>query len=346
MSGLSFSFARECFETALSEGGYQQATIRQKMACLKVLYAYLSGQGITDLRSVDRAVMLGFIRYLGEYEGKRTGKKLQESTKKGFLTVARLLFRSLHERSLILANPMRGITFAVRETSRVRIILSEADVARFLDSIDTALPFGFRDRALFELIYSSGLRSGEASSLTVGDVDLSQRLLRVHEGKYSKDRVVPITELAAELLAEFIRSRPVDTPVFRGTSGLRLRAAAVNVRFKEIARREGLYRQGLSVHSLRHACATHLLAHGADIRYVQGLLGHKSVQTTVCYTNELLENLRRRYVRGHPRENEMRREIDESYRKAFGELASRLGKAKRKRDQRMVRATLMVPDLV
>lgn len=89
---------------------------------------------------------------------------------------------------------------------------------------------------------------------------------------------------------------------------------------------------------LRHACATHLLAHGADIRYVQGLLGHKSVQTTVRYTNELVENLRRRYLRGHPRENESRRTVDEAYKQGFEGLMGRLEKAKGNRERRAARS--------
>jgi hypothetical protein len=104
-------------------------------------------------------------------------------------------------------------------------------------------------------------------------------------------------------------------------------------------KRSGLYREGLSVHALRHACATHLLAHGADIRYVQGLLGHKSVQTTVRYTNELVENLRRRYLRGHPRENESRRAVDDAYKQGFEGLMRRLEKAMKNRERRWKQAS-------
>ena len=96
-------------------------------------------------------------------------------------------------------------------------------------------------------------------------------------------------------------------------------------------RRAGLDREGLSVHALRHACATHLLAHGADLRYVQELLGHSSVQTTVRYTQENIENLRRRYLRAHPRENEHRAVVDAAYRANLAELQERLTKAAYKR---------------
>lgn len=334
MSGLSFAFARELFEAYLLEAGYRKATIRGKLAYLKALGSSLGEAELADLRAVTRESMVIFARSLGERQGRRTGRPLAMTTRYGMLSVARLFFRCLCERGLVLANPMRGVTLAERGPERIRVHLGEGDVARFLDGIDMDAPHGLRDRALYELIYSSALRAGEASRLCVGDVDLERRLIRVRESKYSKDRVVPMTELAAEKVAELIHGRSIDMPVFRGSKSRRVSGATINHHFKTLMRRAGLYREGLSVHELRHACATHLLAHGADIRYVQGLLGHKSVQTTVRYTNELVENLRRRYLRGHPRENESLRTVDEAYMRGFEALMGRLRQAKRKREAR------------
>ena len=340
MSALSFAFARELFEAYLVEAGYRTATIRGKLAYLKILYSYLGAEGVDDLRAVRRECMIGFARYLGERKGRKTGRPLAANTKRGVLGLTRLFFRCLCERGLVLVNPMRGVTLVERGPERIRVHLGEDEVARFLDGIDTDAPFGLRDRALFELIYSSALRAGEASLLCVGDVDLERRLIRVRESKYSKDRVVPVTELAAERMVDLVHGRSPDAPVFRGSMGKRVSGATINHHFKTLMKRAGLYREGLSVHALRHACATHLLAHGADIRYVQGLLGHKSVQTTVRYTNELVENLRRRYLRGHPRENESRRAVDEAYRAGFDALMGRLEKARRNREKRTAKKDL------
>jgi site-specific recombinase XerD len=337
VSALSFAVARELFASYLAEAGYRTSTIRGKLAYLEALHEYLREAGIEDLRSVGRESMVGFAQYLETRRGRITGRPLASATRSGMLGVARLFFRCLCERGLVLANPLRGIRPAPAEQERIRVHLSEAEVARFLDEIDTDASFGVRDRALYELIYGSALRAGEASCLCVGDLDLERRLLRVRQSKYAKDRVVPMTELAAEQLAELVHGRSADRPVFRGSGGNRVSASTINHRFKTLMKRAGLYREGLSVHELRHACATHLLAHGADIRYVQGLLGHKSVQTTVRYTNELVENLRRRYLRGHPRENESRRTVDEAYKQGFDALMGRLTKAKLKRERRAVK---------
>ena len=273
MSGPSFAFARELFEAYLVEASYRRSTISGKLAYLKALSAYLDEAELADLREVTRERMVAFARYLGERKGRKTGRPLAMTTRYGVLGVARLFFRCLCERGLVLVNPMRGVTGPERGPERIRVHLSEEEVARFLDGIDTDAPFGLRDRALFELIYSSALRAGEASGLCVGDVDLERRLIRVRESKYSKDRVVPMTELAAERLADLIHGRSVDRPVFRGSGGKRVSGTTINHHFKTLMKRAGLYREGLSVHALRHACATHLLAHGADIRYVQGLFG-------------------------------------------------------------------------
>ena len=334
MSGLTPARGRKVFEEALAESGYGKPTIRQKLVYLRELFSYLDGLGRTDLRNVTRQDMVGYARHLTERLNTSTGEPIAPRTRLMFWSVARIFFRILRERGLILVHPMHGLSLAKEVLDFPRVTMSEAEVARFLDGIDTTNALGLRDRALFELIYSSGLRAGEAASLLVGDVDLSGRLLRVRMAKFSKDRTVPITENAASYLSDLIGSRHADSPLFWGSGLPTLSRAAITRRFKELVRRSGLDREGLSVHALRHACATHLLAHGADIRYVQELLGHSSVQTTVRYTQENIENIRRRYIRAHPRENEFRPVLDDAYRANLAQLQERLTKAAYKRDQR------------
>jgi site-specific recombinase XerD len=212
--------------------------------------------------------------------------------------------------------------------------MSEDDVARFLDSIEVDASLGLRDRALFELLYSSGLRSSEAAALKVGDLDLERRLVRVVRGKLAKDRVVPMTENAAAYLAELVAGKDGERPVFWGKGTKRLRSSGIGQRFVALAKRCGIYRNGLSVHAMRHACATHLLAHGADLRYVQTLLGHSSVETTVRYTVERTESLRRHYLRAHPRENEYRARVDGSYREGVAALVAALTRAAERRERK------------
>ena len=189
--------------------------------------------------------------------------------------------------------------------------LSREEIGKFLDGIDTSFYLGLRDRAIFELIYSSGLRAGEVCNLSAGDVDFESRMIHIRRSKFGKDRVVPVSEVAISFLKKYAHRRR-QGPIFQGTRG-RLSPSAVNRRLHKHLKEQGLYREGLSTHSIRHCRATHLLSGGADLRYVQELLGHDSIETTVVYTHELDENLRRIYRSYHPRENGHFREVDSEY---------------------------------
>jgi site-specific recombinase XerD len=170
-----------------------------------------------------------------------------------------------------------------------------------------------------------------------GDIELSSRMLIVRDAKWSKDRMVPINEVAAAFLSMYLGSevRP-EQPAFVGQRG-RISRYCVKCRFHHHLSNAGLEGKGLTPHSIRHATATHMLAHGADLRYVQELLGHESIETTVIYTNELFENLKRIYKTYHPRENALYREVDEEYRERLERLAARLEDPRRPRNKRMRR---------
>jgi site-specific recombinase XerD len=332
MSLLTFARSREVFRVYLVEVGYLPRTVAQKLRDVGELYAYLTNVGVHDIREVDRACMVGYARHLRERLHRRNGRPIAPRSRLTFWRVAVQFFRALCERGFVLAHPMRNIPLAKEVLDTGRVLLSEDEVRCFLDGIDVDGFLGLRDRALFELIYSSGLRAGEAAELLVGDVNLEARLVKIRMSKFGKDRMVPVTENAAHYLAQSIGKRSAQRHVFWGNGFPKLSRAAVNVRFKKLLTRAGMNRDGLSVHALRHACATHLLAHGADLRYVQELLGHQSVETTVRYTNDQLESIRRRYLRHHPRENEYRVMTDSSYKEVFEAYLRRLTKALHNRE--------------
>jgi integrase/recombinase XerD len=296
---------------------------------LKTFRSYLAQAGCVDVRDVGREEIVGYASYLRNCAGVRTKRPLAERTRRACLCAVRYLFKVLRERMLVLGDPFRGFSLARSGGEAPRVPLSEEDVAAFLDGIDPGNAIGLRDRALFELLYSSGLRSGEAGALLVKDIDLRARLVRVVCGKLRKDRVVPMTENAARYLEELLRGKEADARAF-GSARRKLTSSGIWQRFQKLCEQAGMRGKGLTVHSLRHACATHLLAHGADLRYVQALLGHGSVETTVRYTNDRTENVRRRYLRFHPRENEYRKTVDEAYRAMVGTLVARLERVGRK----------------
>ncbi|MDQ3646444.1 MAG: tyrosine-type recombinase/integrase, partial [Actinomycetota bacterium] len=170
-------------------------------------------------------------------------------------------------------------------------------------------PQGLRDRAVFELLYGSGLRVAELCGLDLGDVDLRQRTVRV-TGKGRKERQVPISGPAAHAVATYLdRARSAlrgaseedasRFALFINSRGGRLMPRSVRALLSKYRRAEGA--SPISPHSLRHSFATHLLDGGADLRVVQELLGHESLATTQIYTHVSMERLRAVYEQSHPR---------------------------------------------
>ncbi len=168
------------------------------------------------------------------------------------------------------------------------------EVDELIDALDGDGPLPLRNRALVELVYSAGLRSAEAVSLDLGDVDFEQELVHVRHGKGGKDRVVPLGEEAARLVALYLRearpllARGAENALFLSARGRRLDTST-------------LRRTVAHPHRLRHAFATHLLEGGADLRTIQELLGHASLSTTQRYSHVDAKRLRRVYDHSHPR---------------------------------------------
>jgi integrase/recombinase XerD len=205
-------------------------------------------------------------------------------------------------------NPARALQLP-RNPRRLPRPLAPATIARLLHSPNVTTPAGLRDRALLETLYAAALRVSEATTLSVGDVDLSRRLLHVF-GKGAKQRVVPFGRPAADALRRYLtRGRPklasnrgCDQGLFLNHRGARLTRAGAWLIVKHHAAAVGLGE--LHPHTLRHSCATHLLEGGADTRTVQELLGHSDLQATQIYL--LVSDRRRRevYMRAHPHARE------------------------------------------
>lgn len=184
-------------------------------------------------------------------------------------------------------------------------VISREEIDRFFSSIDVSKPLGIRDRALFELIYSCGLRISEAVDLTVGQLFLQEGMIRV-KGKGGKERLIPVGEEGVFRLREYLTSaRPrfikpgaYTDKLFLSSRGSGISRKGVWKRFKEIALRCGL---DAKVHTLRHSFATHLLQGGASLRAVQELLGHADIGTTQIYTHLTREDLRDSHREFHPR---------------------------------------------
>jgi integrase/recombinase XerD len=225
------------------------------------------------------------------------------------LTVFKRYYRWALRERLITTDPTLRL-LAARQPLRVPKTLSEAQVEALLNAPDTSTPLGQRDRAMLELLYASGLRVSELVTLKTFQIGLSEHVLRV-TGKGNKERLVPFGQLAGDWLQRYLhegRSQILagqqSEDLFVTSRGSRAGEAMTRVMFWQLVKRYALQAgitAPLSPHTLRHAFATHLLNHGADLRAVQMLLGHADISTTTIYTHVARERLKAVVAQHHPR---------------------------------------------
>lgn len=228
------------------------------------------------------------------------------SSQRRLIASLRRLYQYLMARGRLAADPLAAIDRPIAP-QRFPKTLSEAQVEALLDAPEVGDPLGLRDRAMLELLYATGLRVSELTGLRMFELALDMGVVRVL-GKGSKERLVPIGELAHDWLDRYLgQARPallgkrVCDAVFVSVRGSALSRQMFWRIVKRYARRAGIDPAGISPHVLRHAFATHLLNHGADLRAVQLLLGHADISTTQVYTHVARERLKTLHAAHHPR---------------------------------------------
>ncbi|MFC6094064.1 site-specific tyrosine recombinase XerD [Saccharothrix lopnurensis] len=279
------------------ERGTARNTLDSYARDLRRYAAHLAGRGVTDLGGVTEPVVTDFLAGLRE-------SGLAASSAARTLVAVRGLHRFAHREGLTAHDPAREVR-PPQPPKRLPRAIPVDDVLRLLDTARGDTPAELRDRALLELLYSSGARISEVVGLDVDDLDAAERTVLL-DGKGGKQRVVPVGRPAlAALDAYLVRARPAlakraNPAVFLNARGGRLtRQTAWHV-LKTAAERAGTTAE-VSPHTLRHSFATHLLEGGADVRVVQELLGHASVTTTQVYTLVTVNTLREVYATAHPR---------------------------------------------
>lgn len=257
---------------------------------LDALAAFLGTRGIETPGRVVGEDLRAFIA-----AGHRQGLSPKSLARR--LSACRSLFRFLVRREGLDANPCQGLR-APRAEKRLPKVLDADEAGRAMQVADT--PLAVRDRAMLELLYSSGLRLAELVGLNWDDIDLKDGLVRVL-GKGAKVRVVPVGRHAREALLTLAEAEPgaAAEPVFRSRHGQRISHRAVQARLAVLGKRQGLSRP-LHPHLLRHSCASHLLESSGDLRAVQELLGHADIATTQIYTHILSQRLHDIVESHHP----------------------------------------------
>lgn len=244
-------------------------------------------------------------RELRGYAAALSDRGLARASMARKLAAVRSLYAHLVAIGEVAQNPAELLPNPKRD-SRLPRVMGRDEVGTLLDRIPAGTPLELRDRAMFELAYSCGLRCSEIVGLDIGATDFEAEVVRV-TGKGSKTRLVPIGEPAQRALDRYLtaarpslRAREGDEALFLSRRGRRLSPSDVRRRLDRWVREVALV-GGVSPHTLRHSFATHLLEGGADLRSIQELLGHATVSTTQVYTRVEPSRLRREYSRAHPR---------------------------------------------
>jgi len=281
---------------------YAPRTVTGYVREIKRLLAWLheKNQPLVDVRTDD------LMTYQGElYKRRRKdGKPFTSGAHKNAVMAIKSFFRWLYRRNLLLSNPSAAVEYPKIERRLPRVILTREEAKKILDTAKGSTPRALRDRAILETLYSTGIRVSEASNLTPDDVDTEERVLRVIQGKGRKDRNVPLTRQAALALETYlVKARPRlgrGRFLFLSTRGRQMDTQALNSVVHTWAKKAGIKKR-VTCHTFRHSVATHLLKGKADIRHIQTLLGHSSLETTQRYTHVEISDLQSVIRRAHPR---------------------------------------------
>ena len=289
----------EFSDTLWLEDGLSRNTLESYRRDINKLAAWLQQQRSVDLLQCTHADIQGFLAHLVVQQ-----KAKATSTSRAISSLKRLYQYQLRQGKISI-DPTLQIATPKLPRSLPKS-LTEQDVELLLNAPDIDTPLGMRDRTMLEVLYASGLRVSELVGLTIAQVSLSEGVVRVM-GKGSKERLVPLGEEALDWLRRYLaEARPalllgkVSNAMFVTQRG----AGMTRQMFWYLIKRHAKYggvNKPLSPHTLRHAFATHLLNHGADLRVVQMLLGHADISTTQIYTHVARERLKQLHATHHPR---------------------------------------------
>lgn len=284
-------------------------TIEARAFMLEKFFDYLQGRRVGGIDAVGTGIILDYQSELYQSINTR-GRPNSVTYQNSMLSAVKGFLRFLKERDYIARDPSRDIPYAKVPKTLPRGILTKTEARRIINTPDTSCALGYRDRTIMEVLYTSGIRKQELNNLNLADVDYHDGFLRINQGKGRKDRIVPLGRIACRYLENYIKSvrpelikDPYNNALFLSTRGNRLSKNIVWEMVKKYAKKAKI-RKNISPHTFRHSCATAMLKNKADIRAVQELLGHESLESTQVYTRVTIGDLKEVHRRCHPREKE------------------------------------------
>jgi integrase/recombinase XerD len=288
--------------------GYSKRCIADYPAYVRLFFQYLDEkENVRTAAEIKPEHITAYHAHL-QYSKRNDGGYLSTATVRARLQVVKTFFTVMHQEGAVSQDIAGLIKLPRTKQSLPKHVPTEKEMKRLLDSIAAENVITTRDRALLEVMYATAVRSEEVRSLTVDSLDIPEKTLMV-AGKGSRDRVVPVGSWVMPYLLEYLAAarpklvnpRDPQPLLFLSKNGRMITLANLGDLIRKYCHRAGID-SNITPHSFRHACATHLLKAGADIRYVQELLGHAQLSTTQIYTKIDISFLKKAHKKYHPRE--------------------------------------------
>ncbi len=296
------------FVTWRRERNWSETTLKTQSHHSYRFICWANERGISYAAEVTKPLLERYQRYLYQYR-KTNGEPLSTRTQRTTLQPLQVWFRWMAKQNLLLANPAADLELPKLEKRLPRTILSIDEIEQVLSLPDVSTLQGIRDRALLELLWSTGIRRSEAAALEQYSVDASRRIITIVQGKGKTDRVIPIGARALGWILSYLQDvrpelvvKPDIKALFVALDGVAgLTPNGITNTVGGYIKASGIAKWG-SCHLFRHAMATQMLENGADIRWIQAMLGHASIESTQIYTQVSIRALQAVHASTHPAE--------------------------------------------
>ncbi|HEX9640678.1 MAG TPA: site-specific tyrosine recombinase XerC [Candidatus Krumholzibacteria bacterium] len=303
---LGFAALRNRYVEHLRIRNYSERTVDNRRGYINRFIDWCEERELKRPEQISKQILELYQRHLYNHRDPRTGRKLSFRTQGARLTQLRCFFSWLCKRDLLPANPAADLDLPRPEQRLPKHILNAVEVERVLAQPDASTESGIRDRAMLEVFYSTAIRRSELAALKIHDVDHERRLVSVRQGKGKKDRFVPIGERALAWIVRYAEQvRPAfscsksDEALFLSSLGEAFSPMRLTQLVRKYVDAADIGKTG-SCHLMRHACATHMMENGADVRLIQEMLGHAKLETTQIYTHVSIRQLQEIHERTHP----------------------------------------------
>lgn len=302
---MNFIIYTEKFYENMILKNYSSLTIKLRRMHMNRFINWCEQRGITRIEEVNRYVVERFQKYL-MYSRMKAGKRISIRSQKGYLVTVKMFFKFLTFKRYLEYNPANDIEMPKIPKEIPKAILTLSEVHKIFNSVDLNDINGIRDRAILEVLYSTGIRRMEIASICIYDIDFENGTIFIRLGKGKKDRIIPISSRALHWLKKYIYEQRPETvfskdpqTVFLSLKGIPMTLEHYSRMVRKYVLKAEITKKG-SCHLFRHTMASLMHENGADIRYVQEMLGHADISTTQIYTRINVRKLKEIHTKTLP----------------------------------------------